>query len=101
MSRKNKADAAALQAEREAHQRKLVLRLRRVEGQLRGIQGMMESGESCEDIAQQLSAARRALDKAFHEMVACSLRMEVAASQTPEEVQAATERMTRLLGKFG
>lgn len=91
----------ALQAEREAHQRKLVIRLRRVEGQLRGIQAMMEKGDSCERIAQQLSAARRALDKTFHEMVACSVRMEIADSQTPAEVDAATERMARLLDRFG
>lgn len=91
----------SLLAEREAHQRKLVIRLRRVEGQLRGIQAMMEKGDSCDRIAQQLSAARRALDKTFHEMVACSLQMDIAASQTPEQVHDATERMARLLSKYG
>ncbi len=99
----NKTDqtTSQLMQEREAHQRKLIIRLRRVEGQLRGIQAMMEKGDSCESIAQQLSAARRALDKAFHEMVACNLRMEIAASQAPEQVLAATEHMTRLLSKYG
>lgn len=86
---------------REEHQRKLILRLRRVEGQVRGIQAMMEKGENCDSIAQQLSAARKALDKAFHAMVACNLQMEIAASQEPEQVQAATEHMTRLLSKYG
>jgi len=88
-------------SEREEHQRKLIIRLRRVEGQLRGIQAMMEKGEGCDHIAQQLAAARRALDKAFHEMVACNLRMEIAASQGPDDVAAATEHMTRLLSKYG
>jgi DNA-binding FrmR family transcriptional regulator len=49
----------------ERHKNDLVLRLKRVEGQLRGIQGMIASGEDCEKVAQQISASRRALDKAF------------------------------------
>ena len=45
--------------------RDMVVRLRRIEGQLRGIQKMIEEDANCEDIAQQLSASRKALDKAF------------------------------------
>lgn len=86
---------------REEHQRKLIIRLRRVEGQIRGIQAMMAKGESCDSIAQQLAAARKALDKAFHEMVACNLQMEIATSHEPEQVRAATAHMTRLLSKYG
>ena len=41
------------------HKKDLVLRLRRVEGQLRGIQSMIEAGAECEQIVQQLSASRR------------------------------------------
>ena len=37
-------------------------RLRRAEGQLRGIQRMVERGEDCQKVAQQFSAVRRALD---------------------------------------
>ncbi len=98
---KTNQSTSPLSPERATQQRKLIIRLRRVEGQLRGIQAMMEKGDSCESIAQQLSAARRALDKTFHEMVACHLQMEIAASQAPEQVLAATEHMTRLLSKYG
>ena len=46
-------------------QREEVLtRLRRIEGQLRGIQRMIEEERSCEAIVTQLMAARAALDKA-------------------------------------
>lgn len=62
---------------------------------------MMEKGDSCEHIAQQLAAARKALDKAFHEMVACNLQMEIAASRDPAQVEAATEHMKQLLSKYG
>ena len=37
-------------------------RLRRAEGQIRGIQRMVEEGEDCHKIAQQFSAVRKALD---------------------------------------
>ena len=56
------------------HKQDLVLRLKRVEGQLRGIQAMVEEGSDCERVTQQLSAARRALDKAFFQVLACALQ---------------------------
>ena len=39
-------------------------RLRRVEGQLRGIQTMLDDDRDCAEIAQQLSAAQAALRRA-------------------------------------
>jgi DNA-binding FrmR family transcriptional regulator len=38
-------------------------RLRRIEGQVRGIQQMLEDGRECRDIVTQVSAAGRALDQ--------------------------------------
>lgn len=81
------------------HQRDLVLRLKRVEGQLRGIQAMIESGAECERITQQLSAARRALDKAFFQLVACAVQ-----AAAPGRGQVAEERLREaaaLLARFG
>lgn len=51
--------------------RALVLRLKRIEGQLRGIQRLIETDEDCEKVAQQLAAARKALDKSFYALVGC------------------------------
>ncbi|MEY4978603.1 MAG: hypothetical protein RLZZ352_873 [Pseudomonadota bacterium] len=51
--------------------RALVLRLKRVEGQLRGIQNLIETDADCEKVAQQLAAARKALDKTFFSLVGC------------------------------
>ena len=53
--------------------RALVLRLKRVEGQLRGIQNLIETDADCEKVAQQLAAARKALDKSFFSMVGCMI----------------------------
>lgn len=42
----------------------ILTRLRRIEGQIRGIQRMIEEGRDCEAIVTQLMAARAALDRA-------------------------------------
>lgn len=81
--------------------RRIVTRLARIEGQVRGIQGMITENCSCEQVAQQLTAARRALDKAFYEMLACSLVSHVDASGDMEDVRASTSELARLLAKFG
>jgi len=52
-------------------------RLARVEGQVRAVRRMISGDEPCESIAQQLSAARRALDRAFYEMVSCMIRHDL------------------------
>jgi DNA-binding FrmR family transcriptional regulator len=44
-------------------QNEILTRLRRVEGQVRGIQRMIEEERDCEAIVTQLLAARAALDK--------------------------------------
>jgi len=42
-------------------QDKLAQRLRRIEGQVRGIEAMLESGRECREIIQQLAAIQSAL----------------------------------------
>ena len=82
----------------ERHKKDLILRLRRVEGQLRGIQSMIEQGADCDQVTQQLSASRRALDKAFFNVLACAIQVPAGASnETEEQVKHAAE----LLAKFG
>ena len=41
----------------------LVNRLRRIEGQIRGLSGMIEDGRYCIDVLTQLRAARAALNR--------------------------------------
>jgi DNA-binding FrmR family transcriptional regulator len=58
----------------------MINRLARIEGQLRGIQKMMaEDVPDCEKVAQQMSAARKALDKAGHTMLACMVEAHIKA----------------------
>lgn len=79
----------------------MTLRLKRVEGQLRGIQKMIEQDTDCDRIAQQLAAARKGLDRAFYEMVACMLKHQLTdeIGRKPQ-LQARIGEMTGLLAKF-
>ena len=56
----------------------LLNRLRRAEGQLRGVQRMIEEGDDCMQIAQQIAAVRRALDSAYVRMTVCFMEQELS-----------------------
>jgi len=75
------------------------LRLARIEGQVRAVRRMIADDEPCEAIAQQLSAARRALDRAFYEMVSCMIRHEPAGGRQARGERAA--KVAELLARFG
>jgi len=51
----------------------LIERLRRIEGQARGIARMIEEGRECADIVQQLAAMRAATDSLCVELVQAML----------------------------
>ena len=52
----------------------VVKRLRRAEGQIRGVIAMLEQGRDCADVVTQLAAVSRALDKAGFKIVASGLQ---------------------------
>ena len=51
----------------------VVKRLRRIEGQVRGLQRMVDEGAECRDIVTQLTAARAALDRVGFKLMAAAL----------------------------
>jgi DNA-binding FrmR family transcriptional regulator len=51
----------------------VVKRLRRIEGQIRGLQRMVDEGSECREIVTQLSAARAALDRVGFKLMAAAL----------------------------
>jgi DNA-binding FrmR family transcriptional regulator len=61
-------------------------RLRRVSGQLAGIERMLDEGRECKDIVTQISAANRALEAAGFKLVAAGLNYCIT---NPEEAEAA------------
>ena len=68
----------------------ILTRLKRAEGQLRGIQRMVEEGAPCLDVAQQFSAVRKALDSTFVRMTMCMLEQELQ-SRLPATGKPETE----------
>lgn len=83
----------------------LLHRLRRAEGQLRGIQRMIEEGDDCLAIAGQMSAVRKALDSAYVRMTVCFMEQQLGLSvrDTPDaqaELGQVLENVEALLGKI-
>ena len=74
----------------------VVRRLRRAEGQIRGIIAMLEDGRDCADVVTQLSAASRALDRAGFKIIASGLQQCVSAKNAGEDQTANLELMQKL-----
>lgn len=55
----------------------LLNRLKRAEGQLRGIQRMIEEDQPCLDIASQMAAVRKALESTYVRMTVCFMQQEL------------------------
>ncbi len=86
----------------------LIMRLRRVEGQLRGVQKLIDEEADCEKIAQQLAASRKALDKTFFAMVGCIIEQEDAVDpakrgrtgKTPSVAASRGAYVSAMLSRF-
>ncbi|MFP8834828.1 metal-sensitive transcriptional regulator [Hydrogenophaga sp. XSHU_21] len=89
-----------LLAGRSDAQRDVVNRLKRIEGQVRGLIDMVQADRSCEEVAQQMSAARKAMDKAFYRMMACTMMEAVADAAIEGPAMRDVERSTRILEKY-
>lgn len=65
-------------------------RLKRIEGQIRGVLQMMEQNKDCRDVVTQLSAVRSAADRAIALIVASNLehciRDEMEKGHKPDQV---------------
>lgn len=68
----------------------VVKRLRRAEGQIRGVIAMLEAGRDCSEIVTQLAAVSRALDRAGFKIIAAGLRQCV---MTPDDGEGGGERL--------
>ncbi|MBE0546681.1 MAG: metal-sensing transcriptional repressor [Rubrivivax sp.] len=82
----------------------LLNRLRRAEGQLRGIQRMIEEGQPCLDIATQMVAVRKALDSSYVRMTVCFMQERLrstinAEAPGDERLHAVLADVQELLGK--
>jgi DNA-binding FrmR family transcriptional regulator len=89
----------------EDHRSDLLNRLKRAEGQLRGVQRMISDGEPCLAIANQMAAVRNALDSAYVRMTVCFMQQELDARVGIEpgkeaEMESFLDDVQSLLGKI-
>ncbi|WP_449445792.1 metal-sensitive transcriptional regulator [Ureibacillus acetophenoni] len=73
-------------------------RIKRAEGQLRGILKMMEEGKDCKAVITQLSAARSGIDRAIGLIVSQNLAECIQAAQGDE--QAMNESIQEAVNLF-
>lgn len=76
---------------------RLLARMRRIEGQARGIQRMLQEGRSCYEVVMQLAAMRAALSKVAMALIADNLEQCLAQGSDP---QASMDQARELLMKF-
>jgi CsoR family transcriptional regulator, copper-sensing transcriptional repressor len=94
MSRQSPPGAEAVHASGEV--KRVRDRLRRAEGQVRGVQRMLDESRPCEEIVTQLLAARSALDQVIREVISERVT-ECVATLPPQEARAAVSRAVGLL----
>jgi DNA-binding FrmR family transcriptional regulator len=75
-------------------------RVKRIEGQLRGILRMMEEDKDCKDVITQLSAARTAIDRTIgvvvsSNLVHCVKMAEEKGQSTEDLVKEAVELLVK------
>ena len=80
--------------ENEVHD--ILTRLRRVEGQIRGIQGMLEEGRDCSDVITQFSASMRALEHAGYKYFATTMAMCAADPERAAQEGYDPKRLEKL-----
>ena len=74
---------------------KYITRLKRSEGQLRGIQKMMEEERDCVDIITQLTAVRSSVDRIIELMITENLTSCI--NDPLEDPQAQKERLEKAI----
>ena len=88
-------------ARSEEEKKKLINRLKRIEGQIRGIIGMMENDAYCNDILIQSAAVNAAVNSFNKELLATHIRICVARDiregkdETIDELVATLQKLMK------
>lgn len=69
----------------DAERRSLVNRLKRLEGQIRGLQSMLDAGKPCEEVLTQVMAAKSALNQIGLRIIGHSMKTCLAGEDTTRE----------------
>lgn len=79
----------------------LIARLKRVEGQIRGIQRMLEEDRVCEDIVTQVMAARTALDQVSVHILDHHIQRCLRGDQPADEAMKSMQNALKMWMKLG
>jgi DNA-binding FrmR family transcriptional regulator len=75
-------------------------RLRRIEGQVRGVERMVEEDRWCPDILQQIAAVSAALDKVALGLAAGHVQHCMAVSDDPKRRDEMTDELMAAIGRL-
>ncbi len=81
-------------------EKEILDRLKRIEGQVRGIQRMIEERRGCEPVLTQILSVRTALERVAAEVVATSVD-ECLRERPPQQARQEIGRLVRLLSRAG
>ncbi len=79
---------------------RLQARLRRIEGQVRGVQGMIDDERYCIDVLTQISAIQAALDKVALGLLDDHAHHCVVGATDPVDQAAKTEELMAAVGRL-
>lgn len=89
--------------EQDLLKQNVLSRMRRVEGQVRGIQRMIEEGQECREILIQVRAVRSALRSASGQILKRYLlkcHEEAKAGRSDEEARESMDRLMKVMVDF-
>lgn len=78
----------------------LLKAMRRIEGQARGVQRMIEEGRSCDEVVRQVSAIRGAVDRFNHRLVASNLTACLEDADLAPQIRRRLEGGLRALSEI-
>jgi len=78
----------------------LLARLRRIEGQIRGVQGMVAEDRYCIDVLTQIAAAQAALDKVALGLLDAHAHHCVTAAEDAGKREEKTDELMAAVGRL-
>lgn len=80
----------------------LIRRLKRIEGQARGLQRMLDEGQDCEQLLIQLGAMKAALNRVGMKATACNMGYQISeAMKRGENPDGAVDEVIEQFIKLG
>lgn len=103
MLRSMKPDVITPTTERRQRRAKLLKRLARVEGQVRGVSRMVEEDRYCVDVLNQIAAVHQGLRQVARELLADHMSHcvhEAFESGDPDDKQRVSQEIAELMFKY-